>query len=125
MEVEIDTNVLGEEAWVSVDGNEANMDGSHLRAFFAGDISTETEQLLLEKGGIDGVWLYKASHHGSKYSNSLELLEVLQPEISVISCSARNVYGHPHKEATHRMEEAGSELFYTMENGQVTIRLLQ
>ena len=95
------------------------------KALFAGDISSKTEQLLLEKGVVDDIWLYKASHHGSKYSNSLELLEVLQPEISVVSCSMRNLYGHPHEEAISRMEEVGSELFFTMENGQVTVRLLQ
>lgn len=95
------------------------------KAFFAGDISTEIEQLLLGKGVIDDVWLYKASHHGSKYSNSSELLQKLQPEITAISCSENNYYGHPHAEAIERIEKVGSEVFYTMENGQVTFLLIK
>lgn len=92
------------------------------KALFAGDISAETEQLLLDKGVLEEIWLYKASHHGSKYSNSKELLEVLQPEISVVSCSENNNYGHPGKEAIENMENIGSEVLYTMENGQITIK---
>lgn len=91
------------------------------KAFFAGDISSDIEQLLLNRGVVDDVWLYKASHHGSKYSNSSELLEVLQPEVSVVSCSQKNFYGHPHEEAIQRIEAVGCEVFYTMENGQVTV----
>ena len=92
------------------------------KAFFAGDISSDIEQLLLERGGVDDVWLYKASHHGSKYSNSSELLQVLQPEVSVISCSKGNFYGHPHEEAIERIEAVGCEVFYTMDNGQIVIQ---
>ena len=113
-----------------VDRNDASLvlevefemkDGSIRRAIFAGDISTEIEKELVEKGVLEPVWLYKASHHGSKYSNSKELLQVLQPEITVISCAKKNSYGHPHEEAIERIEEVGSEVFYTMENGQVSV----
>ncbi len=92
------------------------------KAFLAGDISSEVEESLLDRGAVDDVWLYKASHHGSKYSNSSELLEILCPEASVISCSKGNLYGHPHKETIERIETVGSELFYTMENGQVSFK---
>ena len=93
------------------------------KAFFAGDISIEIEQLLLENGGVEDVWLYKASHHGSKYSNSKEFLEVLCPEVTVVSCSKVNYYGHPHAETIERIEAVHSEILYTMENGQVTIEM--
>lgn len=95
------------------------------KAFFAGDISSEVEQLLLRRGMIDDVWIYKASHHGSKYSNSTELLAILQPEITVISCGENNFYGHPHEETIERIKEVRSEILYTMENGQVSFLLLQ
>lgn len=125
LKFEVNLERCNRDCVISVAGEKVSMKESVLRAIFAGDISSETEQLLLEKGVVDNVWLYKASHHGSKYSNSSELLEALKPEISVISCSLRNVYGHPHEEAICRIEAVGCKLFYTMENGQVTIRLLQ
>ena len=39
----------------------------------------------------------------------------------MISCGKNNRYGHPHAEAIERLERVGSEIYYTMESGQVTI----
>jgi len=94
------------------------------RAFFAGDISSEVEEMLMGKGCVDDVWLYKASHHGSKYSNSKEFLEVLQPEITVISCGESNIYGHPHAEVLDRIENTGSDIRQTQNSGQITIQVV-
>lgn len=92
------------------------------RAIFTGDISSEVEKVLLQRGKLHDVWLYKAAHHGSKYSNSSEMLQILSPEIVVISCGENNVYGHPAVEAVERMREVGAELLYTMYGGQITIQ---
>lgn len=89
-------------------------------AIFTGDIGTAEEQKLVSAlGKVD---FYKAAHHGSKYSNSEELLKVLRPEIATVSCSATNRYGHPGKEAIEHMEDVGCEIYYTMESGQITIK---
>ena len=71
---------------------------------------------------IGKVWLYKAAHHGSRHSNSLEFLQVLSPEVAVVSCSKNNTYGHPSPDAISRIEQAGAKIYYTMDMGQVTIR---
>ena len=87
---------------------------------FTGDIGTEEERALLSVlGQVD---FYKAAHHGSKYSNSAEFLEVLHPAIATVSCSATNRYGHPGKEAIEHMEAVGCEIYYTMESGQITVK---
>ena len=90
---------------------------------FTGDIDAASEERLSESGRLSEVTFYKAAHHGSKYSNSAEFLEVLRPEISVVSCSKNNSYGHPGKEALANMEAVGSRIFYTMESGQITIKM--
>jgi len=95
---------------------------STYKAFFSGDISAKGEAELIRKGVLEDVDLYKAAHHGSKYSNSKAFLEVIQPEICVISCGKGNSYGHPHAEAVENIEEIGAEVRYTMERGQVTIQ---
>ena len=95
------------------------------RALFAGDVSSEVEKMLLDSKGNSvpsSVWLYKASHHGSKYSNSKELLEKMQPQMVVISCSKTNTYGHPSPEVIDRIEQMEAEIYYTMFGGQITIR---
>ena len=72
----------------------------------------------------DGIQVdfYKAAHHGSKYSNSEELLQLLHPKIATISCAKQNSYGHPSPEAIDNIQGVGCEIFYTMESGQIKIR---
>ena len=94
---------------------------SGFRAFLGGDIDSETEMRILENRHPGKVTVYKASHHGSKYSNSKEMLDELSPDISVVSCSLENKYGHPGAEAVINMTEAGSEIFYTMYSGRIRI----
>ena len=63
-------------------------DGSS--CLFTGDISSEVEKELLAIGAIEEVDFLKAAHHGSKYSNSYEFLQALQPKIVSISCGENN-----------------------------------
>lgn len=101
---------------------------------FTGDTGAEQERAILKEreqlaaagkteNGRIGIDVYKAAHHGSKYSNSSELLERISPTISVISCAEKNRYGHPHAEAVARMKESGGEVFCTMDAGQITIKM--
>ena len=101
---------------------------------FTGDIGTEQEQTLLEKYYLENISsekssdslcdidFYKAAHHGSNASNSKEFLNLLSPKVTVISCSEKNSYGHPGKEALKRIESTGSQIFCTKEKGQIIIR---
>ena len=90
-------------------------------ALLNGDISISEEQKLQEAYPGLRADVYKAAHHGSKHSNGKEFLEALHPRISVVSCSVKNRYGHPGKEAVEHMEGAGSQVFYTMASGQITV----
>lgn len=97
-------------------------DGSPgLKGFFAGDIGTKQEQRLLEKYPALGADLYKASHHGSNFSNGAEFVKQLNPDLTIISCAEKNSYGHPGKEAVARISESGSRILYTMDRGQITV----
>lgn len=97
---------------------------SGFSAFFSGDISAKEEQALAARGDLDNMQtvLYKAAHHGSKYSNSRELLNQLRPQFSVVSCAEENDYGHPGEEAVQNMEAYSDSVYYTMYSGQIQIR---
>lgn len=94
-----------------------------------GDIGKEEEEKLAEicksmekdAGSEEGLTWYKAAHHGSKESNSEELLQALKPQIATISCGINNSYGHPGKEAVEHMEDAGAAVFDTRMWGQITL----
>ena len=93
-----------------------------ISVLFSGDISAKEEKLLVETGHLRQVTIYKAAHHGSNYSNSNDFLEALSPKVAVVSCAKRNRYGHPGKEAVERLKKNCDRLFYTMENGQVSVK---
>lgn len=94
---------------------------AYVRALWTGDIGEKQEEWLLAGGKLPEVDLYKAAHHGSKYSNSAEYLKALSPKLSVISCGVNNRYGHPGAEAIEHIESAGSQILYTMESGQIRV----
>jgi competence protein ComEC len=89
------------------------------KALFAGDISEETEQKLVDRGLCTEVDFFKADHHGSKYANSTALLERIAPLITVASAGAGNLYGHPSPVAVERILDAGSDFLCTADCGQV------
>ena len=94
---------------------------AQMRALWTGDIGRQQEEWLLAEGSVSEVDLYKAAHHGSKYSNSAEYLKILSPGLAIISCGQHNRYGHPGAEAVTHMEEAGSRILCTMNCGQIKV----
>ncbi|MDX9970416.1 MAG: ComEC/Rec2 family competence protein [Candidatus Gracilibacteria bacterium] len=93
------------------------------KALFCGDISSETEQkLFLAYGGKLKSDLLKINHHGSKYSNSPSFIQIVAPEIAVISAGKENNFGHPHLETIMNLYKANvSKIFRTDEDGSVKI----
>lgn len=91
-----------------------------------GDVGKEAEKDLVEsllEYGISEIDVFQGAHHGSKYSNSEELLKISQPTVTVISCGRNNSYGHPHQETLDRLEAVGSAVLTTPECGAITIEM--
>ncbi len=74
------------------------------RWIFAGDASVETEKRILEDNPDLTCDILKVGHHGSDTSTSEEWLDVLKPSEAIISCGAKNKYGHPHEDVISRLE---------------------
>ena len=103
-------------------------------ALFTGDVEEDGEKTvaeLIKNETYDSVWsrwkcnIYKAAHHGSKYSNTEELLKVIQPDISVISSGKNNRYGHPHNDTLDRLQSAGTGIYRTDECGAVMFNVYE
>ena len=86
-----------------------------------GDMGEETEQKLLQRDILPRVEVMVAGHHGSKYSNSEELLEKVRPDIAVFSAGRYNTYGHPSTQAIGRFEAVGARIYRTDRMGTVRI----
>ena len=70
---------------------------------------------------IHKINVLKVAHHGSEYTTSEEMLERLQPKISLISCGEGNRYGHPHENLIHRLEKVNSNQYITTRHGAISL----
>lgn len=93
--------------------------------YFGGDIGgyqrgplRDIESRFLHR--LKEVEVCKVSDHGSVWASRLELIEVLRPEVSIISCGRG--YGMPHRETVEKLlgfedttsgRPAGSDLYQT------------
>lgn len=97
-------------------------DSEDFSVLLTGDISAKEEAQILEESGLPPTRLLIAAHHGANGSNSSNFLKQGKFEAAVISCGRENTYGHPGTEAVERMKEAGLNIYYTMESGQITFQ---
>ena len=71
---------------------------------FAGDASLSSEAKILEGNPRIDCDILKVGHHGSNTSTGEDWLDALTPEEAIISCGAKNKYGHPHEDVITRLE---------------------
>ena len=88
---------------------------------FTGDISAEVEKELLLKEIELGSDVLKVAHHGSKNSSSREFLKQVLPQVAVISCGKNNPYGYPHQRVLRNLQEFGTILLRTDQEGDIKI----
>ncbi len=86
---------------------------------FTGDAGEDAEKDILKTGADISADVYKVGHHGSKYSNSKEFLEAVNPFYAVISCGENNSYGHPHAETLNMLRASGVMVYRTDEAGTI------
>ena len=67
--------------------------------------------------------IYKVPHHGSDTSSGQELIDVIRPGLSLISCGINNRYGHPKQEVVDRLEESGSSIYRTDISGAISLEI--
>ena len=83
----------------------------------------ETEENLLEILRRTGkeFEVLKTAHHGSKYSTPEELLDIVRPDLCLISAGKNNRYGHPHAELLDRLYAAGADVRITRYGGELSV----
>lgn len=87
-----------------------------------GDRGTSGEKRLMKSMQLPDVDIYIAGHHGSKNSTSEELLQVIKPEIVIISVGDGNTYGHPAQAVLDRLEKFDCTVYRTDIHGNVVVR---
>lgn len=116
----------------------ARLDYGETSFLFTGDAGFDVEKVLLENSTIKNsstteinnststnildVDILKAGHHGSKTASSLDFLEKVSPELTIISAGKDNKFGHPSQETLDRINTVGSKIKNTAEVGRILIK---
>jgi beta-lactamase superfamily II metal-dependent hydrolase len=78
-----------------------------------GDATAGTDIETVVGPEVGAVEVYKAHHHGSRYSNNDNWLAAVTPQVCVISCGDGNSYGHPTTDALNRMHAHSVHTYWT------------
>lgn len=85
-----------------------------------GDLPSSEEQKIITNILPRNVTVYKAGHHGSKYSSGEQLLSYIHPEYAIISAGKNNKYSHPNQETIDRLQKYSKEIISTIDRGTIT-----
>lgn len=121
-----------------MDINEASMvlllEYGEIFGVFTGDIGQQTENNILEdvrqhlkqasdkNKEQDTRVILKVAHHGSKFSSGEVWIDMLRPDIAIISCGEENSYGHPHQETIKKLNNIDSKIYTTFRYGAIMIK---
>lgn len=89
------------------------------QALFCGDAEAEEIKTMVEEGRVGDIDVLKVGHHGSRVSLDKELIELLSPEVALVSAGAFNRYGHPADETLDLLESINCLIVRTDEEGDV------
>ena len=98
-----------------------NIDGIDL--LFMGDAEKEKEKDIIEKYNFDKIDILKVGHHGSNTSSTIEFINRINPNDSIISVGKNNKYGHPDKEALNNLKN--SNIYRTDIGGNITLKIFK
>jgi competence protein ComEC len=85
-----------------------------------GDIEVDVEKELVRSGAYLRSTVLKVPHHGSSTSSSRAFLDVVRPQVVVISVGSDNDFGHPSREVLERLGK-DTLVYRTDQNGSVTV----
>jgi beta-lactamase superfamily II metal-dependent hydrolase len=100
------------------------------RAYFGlgdGDESQETAYIDFFRPDLDqyAYKIWKAGHHGSKFSSGETQMQTLKPSLVWVSVGKKNQYHHPAFEAMVRLRHLGVSIQRTDEAGDLTEKISQ
>jgi competence protein ComEC len=100
------------------------LDYKGVRLLLTGDLEAAAErELLMVYGEGLRANLLKVGHHGSDTGTGRRWLELIGPELGVISVGATNAFGHPGAATLAQLAEAGVKVYRTDQAGQLTMKI--
>ncbi len=88
---------------------------------FMADIESDLEEYILDSGIEINSDVIKIAHHGSSDSSREEFLEVVSPEVAVITVGLNNDLGHPSRRVVKKLERGNVKIYRTDLDGDIKI----
>ena len=92
------------------------------RLLFTGDSEVKAENYLILWGERLKAELLKVGHHGSSTSSSQPFLDLVKPEIGIISVGAGNKFGHPSVATIERLTRLGVRVYRTDQDRAIMVK---
>lgn len=92
----------------------------YISLFAGGDIEPEVQELITNSGLLSDIDILKVSHHGSAYQY-LPMLDILKPEVAIISVGRENTYGHPDGEFLKELDKRSIAVWRTDISGGISV----
>lgn len=96
------------------------LDFMNKKWLLTGDASIESEKSILKSGVNIDCDILKVGHHGSETSSCDEFIRAASPSEAIISCGAKNSYGHPNQEVIDRLNKYNVKIRYTSLEGTIS-----
>lgn len=88
-----------------------------------GDAEVDAEEWLVRRYGSElRSTILKVGHHGSSTSSSASFVELVNPDLAVVSAGRGNRYGHPSVDVLRMLEMSGASVLRTDLDGTVVLR---
>ena len=111
----------------AVEGNDASCvllaETGGYRLLVSGDIERVAEDSLVARDALPRVTVAIVPHHGSLTSSSEAFVDVLRPELAIVSAGYRNRWGFPKDDVVERWRAAGARVLGTAESGAISARI--
>ncbi len=111
--------------------NETNVNNSSLVVkmsygksdfLFVGDLEEEGDEVVLPFGELLQSEVLKVGHHGSITSSTQPFLDVVDPDIAIVSVGKRNKFRHPSEVVMERLERSDAEILRTDFEGAIWLK---
>jgi len=112
--------------FIPKDDNETSLiliwQNNNFKAMFTGDAPASV-LYRLPKESVRNIDILKIPHHGSKYGITKKILQLMHPEVAVISAGKNNPHGHPSKEVLEMLKSLKIKVKRTDVEGDIVFRL--
>jgi len=95
------------------------LDYNDIEVLFMGDLDAAKEENNL--GKFSDIDLLKVGHHGSRTSSSQAFLDIIKPDVSIISAGLANKYSLPSAEIISRLLSVNSSVYGTFHSGSIVM----